>query len=88
MLSPCKRQRPEPESAPAAVIPALGGYETGSSFDQALHSGTQVPISTQVIPLHTGPPAYGCSLPRLTGFTGVPLSGAQASKTGPPESDP
>lgn len=31
--------------------------------------GTGAPVSAQVGPLHTKPPAYGCLLPHLTGFT-------------------
>ncbi len=40
--------------------------------------GTGAPVAAQVDPLHTKPPAYGCLLPHLTGFTGVQLSGTRA----------
>ncbi len=56
-----------PDLRPTSSRPALGEADSR--------------VRSPGYPLHTGGPAYGCSLPRLTGFTGLRLSGARASNT-------
>lgn len=58
-----------------------GHKKRGWTPKGANHRVTRSTISTQAIPLHIKPLAYGCSFPRLTGFTSVQLSGARISTT-------